>query len=289
MIKTVLVHLRGTKGDAANLCAALQIARPSRAHLECLHVRPDWATLVSRAAPAGMDDDTDTISRIIETVQKDSAEAAQRAFDAFTRFCDDERIPRSELPVGSRELGASFREDVGDELDRLIAQGRRHDVVVVKGGKREDGGMGADDVGHLILSVGRPVLLAPTVPARAIRVAVVAWKDGPEAARAVTAAMPILENARRVVVMSAGEDEAPKSDAAGVVTQLQWHGIDAESHHVEPRGRDTHDAVLETARAADADLLVAGAYGRNRLREVIFGGFTEGLLEDASLPVLLLH
>jgi nucleotide-binding universal stress UspA family protein len=46
---------------------------------------------------------------------------------------------------------------------------------------------------------------------------------------------------------------------------------------------------LETARAADADLLVAGAYGRSRLSEVIFGGFTEGLLEDASLPVLLLH
>jgi len=289
MIKTVLVHLRGTKGDAANLSAALQIARPFGAHLECLHVRPDWAGLIARVAPAGMDDDTDAISKMMETVQKDSAESAHRAFDAFTRFCDDQRIPRSELPVGSKELGASFREDLGDELDRLIVQSRRHDLVVVKGGNAEDGGMGRDDVGRLVLSAGRPILLAPTVSARAIRIIAVAWKDAPEAARAVTAAMPILENARRVFVMSASEDEEPKSDAPGVVTQLQWHGIDAEAHHVEPRGRDAHDAVLETARAMDADLLVAGAYGRSRLREVIFGGFTEGVLEDASLPVLLLH
>lgn len=289
MIKTVLVHLRGTKADAAALQAGLQIARPFGAHIECLHVRPDWAALVSRAAPAGMDDDTDAISKMIETVQKDSAEAAQRALDTFNRFCDEERIPRSELPTGHTEIGASFREDVGDELERLIAHSRRHDLIVVKGGKQQDGGMGSDDVGRVILSAGRPVLLASTVPARTIRVAVVAWKDAPKSARAVTAAMPILDKARRVFVVSASEADEPKSDAAGVVHQLKWHGIDAEAHYVEPRGRDIHDAVLETARAADADLLIAGAYGRNRLREVIFGGFTEGLLEDASLPVLLLH
>jgi nucleotide-binding universal stress UspA family protein len=289
MIKTVLVHLRGTKGDPATLSAALQVARPFGAHLECLHVRPDWAALVSRAAPAGMDEDTDAISKVIETLQKDCAESAQRASDAFVAFCIHERIPRAELPIGVNEISASFREDIGDDLDRLIAQSRRHDLVVVKGGKADDGGLGLDSVGRLILNVGRPVLLAPTVPARAIRIVAVAWKDGPEAARAVTAAMPILEKARRVFVVTAGEDDEPLSDGKGVVTHLQWHGIAAEAHHVEPRGRDAYDAVLETAREADADLLVAGAYGRNRLREVIFGGFTEGILEDASLPVLLLH
>jgi nucleotide-binding universal stress UspA family protein len=286
MIKTILVHLRGTKGDAAALSAALQIAGPFGAHLECLHIRPDWGTLVSRAAPAGMDE---ALSGAIEALQKESAESAQRAFDAFTRFCTDERIPRSELPLGSSEMGASFREDIGDDLDRLIVQSRRHDLVVVKGGAVDEGGLGLSGVGRLVVSAGRPVLLAPNVPARPIRIVAVAWKDGPEAARAVAAAMPILEKARRVFVITAGEDGKPPSDTRGVVTHLQWHGIDAEAHQVEPRGRDAYDALLETARAADADLLVAGAYGRSRLSEVILGGFTEGLLEDASLPVLLLH
>lgn len=286
MIKTILVHLRGTKGDASTLTAALQVARPFGAHLECLHVRADWGTLVSRVAPAGLDE---ALSDAIESLQKESAASAQLASDAFTRFCEDERIPRSESPLGSNEVSAAFREDIGDEFQRLVAHSRRHDLVVVKGGNENEGGLGLRGVGGLVLSAGRPVLLAPKVRAQTIRGVAVAWKDAPEAARAVSAAMPILEKARRVFVISAGEDNQPPCDVNGVLTHLQCHGIDAEAHQVEPRGRDAYDALLEATRAAGADLLVAGAYGRSRLREVIFGGFTEGLLEDASLPVLLVH
>jgi len=65
--------------------------------------------------------------------------------------------------------------------------------------------------------------------------------------------------------------------------------LNAETRQVEPRGRAPHDAVLELARAAEADLLIAGAYGHSRLSETIFGGFTRGLLDDASLPVFLMH
>jgi nucleotide-binding universal stress UspA family protein len=254
-----------------------------------LHIRPDLAALISLATPGYMDGDGDAITKAIVGLQKESAESAQRASDVFTAFCVTERIPKAELPTGPSQISASFREDIGNELDRLIAQSRRHDLVVVKGGSVKDGGLGSDTVGRLILSAGRPVLLAPTVPARAIRIVAIAWKDRPEAARAVTAAMPILEKAKRILVVTAAEDEAPPSDQNGVVNHLQWHGLNAEAHRVEPRGRDACDAVLETVRAADADLLVAGAYGRNRLSEIIFSGFTEGLLEDASLPVLLLH
>jgi nucleotide-binding universal stress UspA family protein len=186
-------------------------------------------------------------------------------------------------------MGAAFREDIGYELDRLIAHSRHHDLVVVKGGSRTHGGMGSDEVGRLLLGAGRPVLLAPTVHARPVRSAVVAWKDTPEAARAVTAAIPLLKLAKRVYVVSASEDDETRADQSGVVHHLQWHGIEAEARDVEPRGRAAYDAVLEMARAADADLLVAGAYGRSRLSEIVFGGFTEGLLEDASLPVLFQH
>jgi len=289
MIKTVLVHLRGMKGDAATLSAALQIARPFGAHLECLHIRPDLAALISRTAPATMDDDTDTLTKMVEQRQKESAESAQRASDAFTEFCIHERIPRGELPTGLNQISASFREDIGGEFERLTTQTRRHDLIVVKGGSTKDGGLGSDTIGRLILGSGRPVLLAPTVPSGPMRIVVVAWKDRPEAARAVSAAMPILEKAKRIFVVTAAEDDEPPSDQDGVVNHLHWHGLSAEAHRVEPRGRDAHDAVLETARAADADLLVAGAYGRNRLSEIVFGGFTEGLLEDASLPVLFVH
>ena len=289
MIKSVLVHLRGTRGDAAALSAAVQLARPFSAHLECLYIRPNLAALMARAAPRAIDDDTEVIRKLIENQQKESIEIAQRASKTFADFCAHERIQRSEFPPAAESTGAAFREDTGDELDRLIAHSRRHDLTVVKGGSTSDGGMGSDDVGRLILTAGRPLLLAPTVPARAVRNVVIAWKDSPEAARAVSAAMPLLKLAKRVYVVTASEDDERPADESGVIHHLQWHGIEAEAHQVEPRGRDAYDAVLETARAADADLLVAGAFGRNRLSEIVFGGFTEGLLEDASLPVLFQH
>lgn len=288
MIKSVLVHLRGTQGDAATLTAALQVARPFAAHLECLHVRPNLAVLISRMALTIVDDSS-AMTKIIENHQKEAAKAAQRAVDAFSDFCGRERIERCEFPPASQSIGAAFREDIGDELDRLIAHSRRHDLLVVKGGSTTDGAMGSDDVGRLMLSAGRPVLLAPTVHAQMVRRVVVAWKDTPEAARAVTAAMPILKVAKSVYVVTASDDDAPQAGQNGVVNHLHWHGIPAEAHRVEPRGRAAYDAVLEAARALDADLLVAGAYGRNRRSEIVFGGFTEGLLEDASLPVLFQH
>jgi nucleotide-binding universal stress UspA family protein len=288
MIKSVLVHLRGTQADTATLTAALQIARPFAAHLECLHVRPNLAVLISRMSRTIIDDSA-AMTKILENHQKEAAEAAQRAVDAFADFCGRERIERSEFPPSGKSLGAAFREDIGDELGRLIAHGRRHDLTVVKGGSRTDGGLGSDDIGPLLLSAGRPVLLAPKVHAGPVRSVVISWKDTPEAARAVTAAMPLLKLAKRVYVVSASEDDEKRADQTSVIHHLQWHGIEAEAHHVEPRGRAAYDAVLETARAADADLLVAGAYGRSRLSEIVFGGFTEGLLEDASLPVLFQH
>jgi nucleotide-binding universal stress UspA family protein len=287
MFKTILVHLRGTKGDASTLSAALQIARPFAAHLECLHVRPDLTALISQTAASELD--TSIMTRMVNDLQKGAAESAERAFAAYSTFCANAEIERGEMPPILDNMSAAFREDIGSELDRLIVHSRRHDLVVVRGGHESEGGAGSTLVGRLILDSGRPVLVAPSVPSRPIRNIVIAWKDTPEAARAITAAMPILETARNIAVMSAGEDDKPISDQQGVVSHLRWHGLSVDAHLVEPRGRDAHDAVLEAARAVDADLLVAGGYGHRRLQEMIFGGFTQGLLEDASLPVLLLH
>lgn len=289
MIKTVLVHLRGTKGDVATLTAALQVARPFAAHIECLHVRPDLAALISLARPAILEGENDAIARAMRTVEKEAAESAQRALDSHLEFCAREGIPKSELPGGAGGLSASFREDIGSDVERLIAHGRCHDVVVVKGGGAKDGGLESNEIGRIVLGAGRPILIAPTVPARPIDTVVVAWKDAAEAARAVGAALPLLEKAKRIFLVTASEDDETRFDQSGIVTHFKWHGLECEPLYVEPRGRDAYDAVLETARSAGADLLVAGAYGHSRLREVVFGGFTEGLLEDASLPVLVFH
>jgi len=290
MFKTVLVHLRGIAGDTATLKAALQVARPFGAHLECVHVRPDLAALISRATAADMgDEDTDTITEMLHRLQDESAERAQRAADAFADFRAKENLAAAGAPPGPGKTNGAFRESTGNELDRLVAESRYHDLLVVKAADEQAGSLPVNELGQLIVSSGRPVLLAPSVPARPIRTVVIAWKDVPEAARAVGAAMPLLAKAEKIFVATASEEDEPGSDCDGVVRQLGWHGLSAEAHRVVPGDRDAPHAVLEMARAASADLLVMGAYGHNRLAEVILGGFTQNVLEDASLPVLMLH
>jgi nucleotide-binding universal stress UspA family protein len=174
-------------------------------------------------------------------------------------------------------------------VDRLTEQSRCHDLLVVKGGSVESGGMHPIELSRLVMSTGRPILLAPDASPRQLRNVVIAWKDVPEAARAVNAAIPILERAQKIFVVITREDDEPVSRCENVVTQLAWHGLSAEAHSVVPGERDPAHAMLETARAAGADLLVMGAYGHSRLRETVLGGFTRSVLYDASLPVFMLH
>jgi len=118
---------------------------------------------------------------------------------------------------------------------------------------------------------------------------VVAWKATPEAARAVTAAMPFLSRSKKILIVTVAEEQSVSDEeGARLMTSLAWHGLDASTRHLRP---DTHGAAdtLLAAAAEEGALLVMGAYGHSRLREWIFGGFTERVLRDAAVPVLMMH
>jgi len=138
------------------------------------------------------------------------------------------------------------------------------------------------------------VLLAPQTMSRGgfNRIAI-AWKDTPEAARALTAAMPLLEKGREMHVCSANESGSPGTEGIDssdrIVRCLRWHGLNVHGHFVSPADRTPADAVLRGAQEVSASLLVMGAYGHSRVREFVFGGFTRRVLHGAELPVLLFH
>ena len=289
MIRTVLVHLMGTSGDQAVLTAAQAVARPLAAHLECLHIRPDLERILASEVARKKGEDVGAIGEVIESLKTQSAELARRAEDEFAAFCDREDVLRAESPPSPGKMNAAFHELLGGQVERLIEQSRCHDLLIVKGGSVDSGGMHPIELSRLIMTSGRPILLASDASPRRFGTVVIAWKDGPEAARAVTAAMPILEKAERIFVVTTSEDDGLVSHCESVVRHLAWHGLGAEAHSVDPGERDAAHAVLEMARAAGADLLVMGAYGHSRLRETVLGGFTHSVLYDASLPVFMLH
>jgi len=135
------------------------------------------------------------------------------------------------------------------------------------------------------------MLIACSTPPREITGTImVCWRDTADAARATSAAMPFLTKAARVIFAAVhgggGELEAAVNDAA---SQFRWNGIASEVQIASANGRATAEVLASLARDCGADMLVMGAYGHSRARELLFGGCTQAMVHHADLPVLLLH
>ena len=288
MIKYIVVPATGTATDGPVFATALAVARMLPAHLEFLHVRLDVQTVLTAMAAndvsggAGYD-------QMLESLEQDAVIRQKAAETAFRDLCEQEKVPVSSDP-GTNLPSAELRMETGDEDTWLAAHGRAADIVVV-GREREGEETSIDTLETCLLDTGRPVLIAPAkVPASLSGVVAIAWKDAPEAADAVAAAMPFIEAADRVIILSVDEGRATDVAACERLRHvLSWHNSRVEVHRLKPEGRAPVDVLLEAAQSAKTDLLVMGGYSHSRMREVIFGGFTRRVLHGADIPVLMAH
>lgn len=176
--------------------------------------------------------------------------------------------------------------------ETAVAEFARSADLIVAGGAAQPSERRAAEVGETVLQAGRPVLIAPTHgrPFRG-RAAVVAWKDRREARRAVADALPLLRLAEVVVVAEvcdAAEVYDAEDRVGAVADYLHRHGIEAVGRAVASSGNPA-DEVKRAAHALGADLVVCGAFGRSRLGERTFGGFTHDMLRQPEQFVLMSH
>jgi nucleotide-binding universal stress UspA family protein len=181
-----------------------------------------------------------------------------------------------------------------EPLSHYIAdEARRADLIITSltSGLLADTSRHANS-GELVIRAGRPVLIvADNAVAPGFDRILVAWKDRREARRAVTDALPLLKHAAQVVVVEvAAEDELgeARSRVDGVVAWLKRHGVAADAV-VSPTTGDDASQLAAIAGDHDTEVIVAGAYGHNRLREWAFGGVTSDLLLRANSCALLSH
>jgi nucleotide-binding universal stress UspA family protein len=295
MFKNILVSLTGFESDAVALDTAYLIGRLFSARLDCICARPSPSQIAVGATPfevgAAMN-----AAELIADLQKENELRSKNARLAFDAFCKRTRVRISATAADGAadgEISAAWREIRGDEVETTIEEARFHDLVVL-GRPLDATALSTNGIGMVVVSAGRPVLLAPKiVPENIAPTIAIAWKDGPETARAVTAAAPLLMKTQKIVVLTADEGTrtASKSieSAERVAAQLRRHGCTAEARLVVPGGRLLPDSILETAVGCGADILVMGGYGHSRLREMVFGGFTRHVLNASPLPVLLFH
>lgn len=180
-----------------------------------------------------------------------------------------------------------WRSYVANPTEMLIDQARRCDIIVAASDDISSLGETVDP-GHLILASGRPVIMAREggQTAQLDRI-MVAWKDTREARRAISDALPFLNQAKQVNVLTHSEGDAATEtrSLAEVVEWLGRHGVLAESRLVD-QGVEFLDALGLLTLTETPDLIVAGGYGHSRFREWLFGGVTNDLLAARNISRL---
>jgi len=146
----------------------------------------------------------------------------------------------------------------------------------------------------IIFGSGRPTLVIPEGPSSGavdLNRVLVAWDFSRAAARAVSDAIPILEKAQEVRILTVTHEKAISSrrSSSELAKNLSRHGIDVIVAEVDATGRAIGDVLAAQIESWRADLLVMGAYGHSRLREFILGGATRSILTKPPIPVLFSH
>jgi len=276
--KDILVYVDTAKSCPERLAVAVRLAARHGAHLIGLHVRSLAVVPTFIFSELG--------SQLSALQSQFAAETAAEAKDLF------------DAAVAGSALSVEWRDVSGDAIDVVPLHSRYADVTIVGQASLDDD----DDilaerglVDHLVLEAGRPVLVVPAVghyPTLGDKV-LMAWNSSRESTRATADALPILELSRQVNVLAInprggqmGHGDVPGSD---ICLHLARHGVTAVCESIASDDIEVGSMLLSRAADDEADLLVMGAYGRSRLRELVLGGATRHILAHMTIPVFLSH
>jgi nucleotide-binding universal stress UspA family protein len=276
--KDILVHVDDSEQVASRLEVAVGLARIHDAHLTAIYAIAD--PLISVYLGEGY-----VPADLIESQAERSRE---RAAAARKRF--DERM-------GRLGMEAEWREAEGYPADVISLNAKYADLTVV-GQPHPDDPQNYPNPGlpaEVALSAGRPILVVPYIGARQEigQNVLVAWNGSREATRAVSDALPILERADKVTVLAVnprkGGGDHGDVPSADIALHLARHGVKAEASQTVSDAVDVGDILLSRLSDLGADLVVMGAYGHSRMRELMMGGATRDLLRHMTVPVLMSH
>jgi len=275
-IRDILVHVDNSRAMPGRVRAAAEFARRHDAHLTGLFVIevPVLPSYAEAQIPIAI---FDAQRAALVSV----AQAAGREFGDI---------------VDRSGISSEWRCVEGQRIDALSLHARYADLLVVGQADPDDPECVSHGLAdHLALGSGRPVLVIPVggVSGSIGENVLVAWNAKREAVRAISDAMPLLETAERVSVVTINADaEDPENagiPAADIGLHLARHGIETQTMSLYGAPAAIGELLLDAARDESADLLVMGAYGHARFREILLGGVTAHVLTHTDIATLLAH
>lgn len=265
----IMAPLSGGQGDGAAVAAAALLAEPFGAELAGVYAPADVADVLPWIGEGFMGGVQATALDSL----REAAEAGEKNARGAINAC-----------AYAKKAFISLQTPVWAGLS---AESRLSDVVVFT----DDAARGRGPLGEAFQQVladeQRPVLIA-RAGLKVGGVAAVAWDGGKEASRAARLAVPLLEKARRVVILAAPKASSRSFDPARLQAYYAARGLRCELDVMADSG-DAAPLLLHAARKAEADVLVAGAFGHPRLQEFIFGGTTRTLLNSEQPSLFLSH
>ena len=285
--KTILVPLEESDVLPSVLETTLLVARQHESYVEGLCIRPSLAGAIA----VGFEGGVAALAGTEEQFEQEQATRTRRLREQFDDFVRDNGITAAATPA-TTGLCARWVEDEAPGIGVFGQRGRVFDLIIV--GRPTPGVLtpAMNTLETVLFESGRPVLIAPpTAPQSLASKVVIAWNGSTETARAIAFARPFLQSAAEVTVLTVEGALVPGPSGEEVCESLSRHGISANP--VNAAGKRSPAAagkvMLEEAARAGADLLIKGGYTQSRLRQMIFGGATNHILNEAQLPVLMAH
>ena len=273
--KTILLHINDERRVGQLVDAATRIASDNEAHLCAVYVLPPIPT--GSATPTG----TSLIKTFLQPF-RDEAARIRATFETATRnrpFVAEWRV----IEARHKPLA-----------EALLTLSRTADLIVAGQRDREwPLSPMLDCPEQLALQSGRPVLLIPHTGRFADigRRVTIAFNGRRESARAAFDALPLLKRADqvRIVWVDPNRNDAGDVPTADLAAALARHGVRPEAAVSYGDDLAVGDTLLSGLADDGSDLLVMGAYGHSRWRELVFGGATQHILDCMTVPVLLSH
>lgn len=286
-IRNILVPVRGDGKGEGVLDHALAVARRFNAHLSVIHCRPRPEDML----PFGVFVPTSFRRQIASSATTMANEEEGRVKALFQAYCSrhDLAVIDSGGAAPKDRPSASWSEATGKQAAVVAVRGRLADLIAVAQPDPKLN-LGRNTLEAALLETGRLVLMCPPAQAASIgRHVAIGWDGNAEAARALAAAMPVLVAADHITVLAGETGRHVELGPEDLQTYLGRHDARADVRTFRSRSTEVAQGLLGAAEEAGADVLLIGAYGHSRRRELVMGGVTEHIIEHATLPVLMIH
>lgn len=284
MIRRIVIPVRGDgKGDNVFAHAAC-LAKRFNAHVVVTHCRPRAEDLMPFGVPIP--------AALKKLVQEQSMGVADQVEDGMreelTKLAKTLGIEIVEQPVPN-QASASWLEEQGRQVDVIKRHGRVADLICVA---KPDvsRNLGSNTLKAALFNTGRPVMMCPpsdTAPTALCERVGIAWNGSAQISRAVSCTTNILDQAKEVVVFSSGV-EVSGASSASLAQYLEARGIDVRVERFE-NNLSVGDELLARSKLANVDSLLMGAYSKSHEAETILGGTTKHIVDNAEIPVILVH